>query len=86
MAKKNFDSKEILGFGAFAALIVKAACLILAYFKVSLGIFATIADIILSIVVLVVAWQFAKKCDKVWKIVYLVVALLIVLFYVLAFI
>lgn len=79
MANKNFDSKEILGFGAFAALIVKAACLILAKVGVTLGIFAIIADIILSLVVLVVAWQFAKKCDKVWKIVYLVVALLIIL-------
>lgn len=84
MAKKNLNSNEFLGFGAFAALIIKAACLILAYFEVSLGIFATIADIVISVVVLVVAWQFAKKCSKVWKIVYLVIAALTILAYVLA--
>lgn len=78
MAKKE-SKVSIFGLFAFFAIIIKAIDFILGYFfKGNLGILSFIADIIVSVVALVVAWGFAKKCSKFWKLLYLIILILLI--------
>ncbi len=77
---KNEKNVSVFGLFAFFAIIVKAIDFILGYFfKGNLGILSFVADIIISIVALVVAWGFAKKCSKFWKLLYLIILILLII-------
>lgn len=78
MSNNNKNTTSILGLFAFFAIIVKGLAYILSYFNGSLGILTFIADVIISVVALIVAWQFVKSCSKTWKLIYLVVLILLI--------
>ncbi len=73
---KNEKTTSLLGLLAFIAIIIKAVSYILSHFGGGLGVIGFAADIILTVVSLIVAWKFAKTCSKFWKIIYLVIVIL----------
>ena len=79
MAKKKANTSNVYGLLAFIALIVKAAAYILGHFGLGLGSLTFIADIILTGMALLIAWSFAKTCNKGWRIVYLVILILVII-------
>lgn len=78
MKKNNTGTSNILGFLAFLAIIIKSVSFILSKLGGNLGLISYIADVILTIVALIVAWGFTKKCSKIWKIVYLIILILVI--------
>lgn len=78
MASKNQKNVSLLGLFAFVAIIIKAVSYILSYFNLGLGSLTFIADVTLTVVALVVAWNFAKTCSKNWRIVYFVILALVI--------
>lgn len=78
MKKNNTGTSNILGFLAFLAIIIKSVSFILSKLGGNLGLISFIADVILTIVALIVAWGFTKKCSKKWKIIYLIILILVI--------
>lgn len=84
--KKNNNSNgssSILGLLAFIAIIIKSASFILDKFDGNLGIISFIGDIILAFVALIVAWGFAKKSNKFFKILYIIILVLVIVSFIL---
>lgn len=79
MSDNRKNTTSVLGLLAFFAIIIKALAYLLTYINGNLGILTYIADIIISFVSLIVAWQFAKTCSKFWKLVYLIVLILVII-------
>ncbi|MDD2260460.1 MAG: hypothetical protein WC123_08060 [Bacilli bacterium] len=81
----NKDQSKLASMLAFLALIVSAAVwtlqIILGFMNVNvnLGIFTTIANIILILVVIWLGWQYAKGLGKVWRIIFIVIAVIAIL-------
>ena len=82
-SRKSSNTSNVLGLLAFLAIIVKALAYILSFLKIELGILVFAADLILTAVALIVAWSFAKTCNKNWRIVYFVILALVVVGFVL---
>lgn len=84
--KKNSSSNNntsILGLLAFVAIIIKSVGFILNKFGGNLGIISYIGDVILAFIALIIAWGFAKKCSKFFKILYIVILILVIVSFVL---
>ena len=81
--RKGADTTNLLGLLAFLAIIIKAAAYILGFLKIELGILVFVADLILTGIALIVAWSFAKTCNKNWRIVYFVILALVIVGFVL---
>lgn len=81
----NKDQTKLMSTMAFVALILTAAIQVVVFVvglfdeSVNLGWLSFIANIMLTVVVIWVAWQFAKGLSKTWKIIFLIVAILAVL-------
>lgn len=78
MAKKSAatSKNKILGFIAFVVLFISCVCKILSAFNISIGILTIISDVCLLIVVIWTAYNFAKTCNKTWRIIFYVLAIL----------
>lgn len=79
MSKKSKSSVSMLGLLAFVAIIIKAIAYILSYVGGGLGILTFAADVTLTIISLIVAWSFAKNCSKVWKVIYFIILILVII-------
>lgn len=78
MSKDKRNNVSLLGLLAFFAIIIKAAAYVLSFFNGNLGIITFVADIIVSAVALITAWNFAKRCSRFWRLIYLIVFVLVV--------
>lgn len=81
--KNNNGNSSILGLLAFIAIIIKSVSFILNKFDGNLGVISFIGDIIFAFVALIVAWGFAKKCSKFFKILYVIILVLVIVSYIL---
>lgn len=81
----NKNQNKFASMLAFIALVVSAVVwtlqiiLSLANANVNLGIFTSIANIILVLVVIWLGWQYAKGLGKFWRIVFIVIAVIAIL-------
>lgn len=81
----NKDQTKLMSMLSFIALIltavIQAVVFIVGLFdeNINLGPLSFIANIMLTVVVIWVAWQYAKGLSQFWKIVFLVVAILAIL-------
>lgn len=79
------DQTKLMSMLSFMALILTAAIQAVVFIvglfdeQVNLGVLSFIANIMLTVVVIWVAWQYAKGLSKVWKIIFLIVAILALL-------
>jgi len=78
MASNKKSNTSILGLFAFFAIIIKALAYVLSFFNGNLGILTFVADIIISAVALIAAWNFVKTCSIIWKIIYFVILILVI--------
>ncbi len=95
MAKNDSSarvSKNVLGFLSFAAIIIVAILRIISainnLFKLSIntGILSLIEELALLFVILWSGWTFAKGCKKLWRTIYLVLVVVIIIGFVLGLI
>lgn len=73
MAKKT-SNKSVIGLLAFIALAITAICFLLAKLGIGSGVIGIIGSACLLIVVLLVAWDYARTLSKGFRIFYLVLA------------
>lgn len=79
------DQAKLMSLMSFVALILTAAIqatvFIIGLFDgtIELGWLSFIANIMLTVVVVWVAWQYAKGLSQAWKIIFLIVAILALL-------
>lgn len=79
------DQGKLMSVMAYVALVLTAAIQLVVWLvgifdeTINLSVLSFIANIMLTLVVVWAAWQFAKDLDKVWKIIYIIVAVLAVL-------
>lgn len=81
----NKDQTRLMSLMSFVALILTAAIqatvFIIGLFDgtIELGWLSFIANIMLTVVVVWVAWQYAKGLSQTWKVIFLIVAIMAIL-------
>lgn len=75
---KRKSNDNIIGVLAFFALLVAGVCAILNVIGIGGALFGFLGQIALTIVVLVEAWSYARTCSKTWRIIYYVLAILVI--------
>lgn len=71
--------KSTLGLLSFAALVISGIVYIMRLLDLPGGILPIISEGILLIVVLVMAWEYGKRLNNTWRIVYYVLAALVII-------
>lgn len=80
MAKNSFDGKFI-GLLSFIALIVWGVCRLIAELGGNAGALAHIGTICLIVATFLSAWNFVYNKAQVWKIIYFVLLIFVILMY-----
>jgi cytochrome bd-type quinol oxidase subunit 2 len=81
----NKDQAKLMSIISFLALMLTAAIHLIVFIvglfdgSINLGWLSFIANIMLTVVVIGVGWQYAKGLSKVWKIIFIVVSVLAIL-------
>lgn len=75
---KKVTNRNLLGMLAFASLLLSGINYALDLLEVHTGILPTIAYALLLIVVLWTAWEFAKDLSQGWRIIYYIIAILVI--------
>ena len=72
-------NKSILGLLAFASLLISAFVYLLDFLNINGGILPIISQGILIFVVLFLAWEYVKGLNKVWQVIYFIIAVLVII-------
>ena len=72
-------NKSILGLLAFASLLISALVYLLDFLNINGGILPIISQGILIFVVLFLAWEYVKGLNKVWQVIYFIIAVLVII-------
>lgn len=75
--------KNTLGMLAFGVLLINTIVYILGLLDIGGTILPLVSEILLMIVVLGTAWEYVRGLNKTWRLIYLIIAIVIVVSFVL---
>ncbi|MFA5543711.1 MAG: hypothetical protein WDA47_08020 [Bacilli bacterium] len=76
-------NKNTVGMLAFGVLLINTIVYILGLFNIGGTILPLVSQILLIIVVLGAAWDYVRKLSQTWKVIYYIIAILVIVSFIL---